>query len=126
MPYKDPQAKREWERLHRPQRLARRRELRRIETVWKEAQPEAHAVLDGGIGFLIPLIAGGAVAAYSPKLAIGTGGLTLAIAGIYKKGWSWWVVGILIVVLGLLFYWSDQNDEKPSEGSQLGQKPLLL
>ncbi len=28
MPYKDPQAKREWERLHRPQRLARRRELR--------------------------------------------------------------------------------------------------
>jgi hypothetical protein len=126
MPYRDPEAKKEWERQHRLQRLARRRELRRIETAPEEAQPEAHAVLDGGTGFLIPLIAGSAVAAYSPKLAMGAGGLTLAIAGIYKKGWSWWVVGILIVVLGLLFYWSNQNDEKPSEGSQLGQKPLLL
>jgi hypothetical protein len=31
MPYKDLERKKEWEHLHRPQRLARRRELRRIE-----------------------------------------------------------------------------------------------
>ena len=31
MPYKDPERKKEWERLHRPERLARRRELRRTE-----------------------------------------------------------------------------------------------
>lgn len=30
MPYKDLERKKEWERLHRPERLARRRELRRI------------------------------------------------------------------------------------------------
>jgi hypothetical protein len=28
MPYKDPERKKEWERLHRPERLARRREQR--------------------------------------------------------------------------------------------------
>ena len=122
MPYKDPQAKREWERLHRPQRLARRRELRSIETAQKEAKPEALS----SISFLAPVIAGGALAAYSPKLAIGTGGLTLAAAALFKKGWSWWVVGILIVIFGLFFYWSDQNDENPSKDSESGPKPILL
>lgn len=110
MPYKDPQAKREWERLHRPQRLARRRELRSIEIARKEAYPEAFSA----VSFLVPVVAGGALAAYSPELAIGTGGLTLAIAGIYKKGWTWWIIGILVIALGLFFYWSDQNAEKQS------------
>jgi hypothetical protein len=36
MPYKDLQRKREWERRHRTERLARRRELRQIEATWKE------------------------------------------------------------------------------------------
>ncbi len=122
MPYKDPQAKKEWERQHRPQRLARRRELRQIDAARKEDHPEAL----GGIGFLVPVIAGCALAAYSPKLAIGTGSLTLAIATIFKKGWGWWVVGIVIVVLGLLFYWSDQKDKEPPRDSELGRKPILL
>jgi hypothetical protein len=126
MPYKDLERKKEWERLHREERLARRRELRRIEAAERAARPETPSTQGGGLGFLLPLVAGGALAAHSPKLAIGAGGLTLAVAGIYKKGWSWWVVGILIVILGLFFYWSDQNDEKPSEGSQWGQEPLLL
>jgi len=39
MPYKDPTRKREWELRHRAQRLARRRELRRIESASKQAQP---------------------------------------------------------------------------------------
>jgi hypothetical protein len=30
MPYKDPELKKEWERLHRTERLTRRREQRRI------------------------------------------------------------------------------------------------
>jgi hypothetical protein len=110
MPYRDPQAKREWERQHRSQRLARRRQLRQIEAAQKEAQPETF----GGISFLVPVVAGGALAAYSPKLAIGTGGLTLAIAGIYKKGWTWWIIGVLIIALGFFFYWSDQDGEKQS------------
>ena len=122
MPYKDLQAKKEWERQHRPQRLARRRELRQIDAARKEDHPEAL----GGISFLVPVIAGGALAAYSPKLAIGTGGLTLATAALFKKGWSWWLVGILILIVGLFFYWSDQNDENPSKDSESGPKPILL
>ena len=114
MPYRDLEAKKEWERQHRPQRLARRRELRRIEAERKEAQPEG---LDE-IGFLFPLVAGGALAAYNPKLALGAGGLTLAVAAIYKKGWSWWVVGVLIVALGFFFYWSDQSAAKQSNSPE--------
>lgn len=124
MPYKDPQAKKEWERLHRPQRLARRRELRQAETAQKGTHHES--VRDADISFLLPVIAGGALAAYSPKLAIGAGGVTMAIAGIYKKGWSWWVMGILIVLLGIFFCWSDQNDEKASTESESEPKPILL
>jgi hypothetical protein len=41
MPYKDPARKMEWERLHRPQRLARRRELRRIAAPQHATRPEA-------------------------------------------------------------------------------------
>jgi len=52
MPYKDVERKKEWERLHRPERLARRRELRRIEAEQQAARPdtapsEHH---DGGFG----------------------------------------------------------------------------
>ena len=67
-----------------------------------------------GAEFVLPLVAGGALAAYNPKLAMGAGGLTLAVAAIYKKGWTWWIVGVLIVALGFFFYWSDQNAEKQS------------
>ena len=122
MPYKDPQAKREWERLHRPQRLARRRELRQIDTARKQTNGE-------GIGmamFLVPVIAGGTLAAHNPKLAMGAGGLTVAVAAIFKKGASWWAVGILIILLGLFFYWRDQNDQKPSKDSGPEPKPILL
>ena len=102
MPYKDPEQKREWERLHRSERLARRRELRQIEATWKKAHP---GLQDSGAGFLLPLAAGGTLAAYNPKLAMGAGGLTLLLAAVYKKDWSWWIVGILIVVIGLFFQW---------------------
>jgi len=122
MPYKDPEAKREWERQHRPRRLARRRELRQMDTARKQVRAEG----TGAAKFLFPVIAGGVLAAYSPKLAIGTGGLTIAIAGLFKKGWSWWVVGVLLVVLGLFFYWSNQNEGKQSQGSEPGPKMLFL
>ena len=41
MPYKDPERKKEWERLYRSKRLARRRQLRQAEATREEAQPEA-------------------------------------------------------------------------------------
>jgi len=115
MPYKDPELKKEWERMHRPQRLARRRELRRIEAVQQAARPETPSTRGGGVGFLVPLIAGGALAAYHPKLGMGAGGLTLAIAAIYKKGWSWWIVGIVILAVALFFYWENQKEPGSSE-----------
>jgi hypothetical protein len=109
MPYKNPEAKKKWEQDHRSQRLARRRELRQIEAVWKEARPE---VQDSGAGFLLPLAAGGALAAYNPKLAMGAGGLTLFFAALYKRDWIWWILGILVLALGLFFQWNDKDEKK--------------
>jgi hypothetical protein len=103
MPYKDPERKRQWERLHRSGRLARRRELRQAEASREAAQPDAARHQAGAGSLLFPLAAASALAVYNPKLAIGAGGLTLAAAALYKKDWSWWIVGLLIVVIGLFF-----------------------
>jgi hypothetical protein len=43
------------------------------------------------------------------------GGTTLAIAAIFKKGWRWWVVGIVILAVALFFYWDNQKE--PELGS---------
>jgi hypothetical protein len=116
MPYKDPELKKEWERMHRPQRLARPRELRRIETVQRATRPEVPSTQPGGLGFLIPIAAGGGLAAYDPKLGMGAGGLTLAIAAFYKKGWRWWIVGIVILALSLFFYWDEKHVTESGSG----------
>jgi len=125
MPHKDPQAKKEWERLHRPQRLARRRELRRIEAARKaEVSPsqkpgvrfpdqlEALAAEGANIGFVLPSVAGGILAAFNPKLAMGVGGLSLIGAAVFKKGANWWILGAVILALGFLLYWNNRNAEK--------------
>jgi len=114
MPYKDLERKKEWEHQHRAQRLARRRELRKIEAAWKEAHPGAVRFRPQGTvaSFLLPLAAGGALASYDPKLAIGAGGLTLAVAAIYKKDWRWWIAGVLVLVVGLFFQWTNQDEKK--------------
>ncbi len=112
MPYKDPEQKKEWERLHRSERLKRRRELREAEAARKEAQPEPLGRQSGASGLLLPLAAGSALAAYNPKLAIGAGGLTLAAAALYKEDWSWWIVGILILVTGLFFQWNQKAEKE--------------
>ena len=108
MPYKNPEAKKQWERLHRSARLKRRRELRQAEAARDEAQPESQELHAGASGLLLPLAAGSALAVYDPKLAIGAGGLTLIAAVAFKKDWRWWIVGILILVIGLFFQWHDQ------------------
>ncbi len=53
--------------------------------------------------FLFPLAAGCALVSYDPKLAIVAGGLTLAVAAVYKKDWRWWIAAVLILAAGLLF-----------------------
>jgi len=118
MPYKDLERKKEWERLHRPERLARRRELRRIDAAQRAARPEAPSTQLGGYGFLIPIVAGGALAAYDPTLGMGAGGLTLAIAAIYKKGWRWWVVGSVILAVALFLYWDNQMSAELRSGEK--------
>jgi|SRR5215475_5815578 len=59
MPYKDPERKKEWERLHRPQRLERRRELRLTQAADQVTRPRMTRKASGGVGFLVPHIAGG-------------------------------------------------------------------
>ena len=108
MPYRDPERKKEWERMHRPQRLARRRELRRVEAA-KQTTPEVASKEDSEVPFLVPLVVGGALGAFSPELGMALGGLTLAIAAIYKKGWLWWIVGFVVLVVALFFFFKDQN-----------------
>ena len=107
MSYKDPEAKKEWERLHRPQRLARRRELRRIAAAPQAARPEGSSARpQSGAGFPAPPVTGVGLAAYNPKLGIAAGGATLAIAGIVKNSWRWWKVGlaVLAVAMAVFFY----------------------
>jgi hypothetical protein len=112
MPYRDPQKKLEWELQHRPRRLARRRELRQIEAAWKEAHPGAVRPQGTVANFLLPLAAAGALASHDPKLAIGAGGITLAVAAVYKKDWRWWIAGVLILIVGLFFQWTNQDAKK--------------
>jgi amino acid permease len=45
------------------------------------------------------------------------GGGTLAIAAIFKKGWAWWALGVVIFALALFFYWNKQN----AQGLQSGK-----
>jgi hypothetical protein len=117
MPYKDLERKREWERLHRSERLARRRELRRIATTRPRTRPKASGTEHNIAGFLIPLVAGGALAAYSPKLGMAAGSGTLIVAAMFKKGWAWWVLGAVLLALAIFFYWNKQNtqDSEPDK-----------
>lgn len=104
MPYKDPERKKAWELQHRTQRLTRRRELRRLQEAAKTPQRSASDPVLGPIGPLwLPMLAGAGLAAYSPKLALGAGGLTLLAATYYRKGWQWWLVGALTVLLAFVF-----------------------
>ena len=114
MPYKDRERKRQWELQHRTQRLARRGQLRRIEAAHKTAQSAMPKVEERRAGMLwLPLAAGGvALASYTPKIAMGTGGLTLLLAAYHKKDWRLWIAGILILALGFFFHWSDRKEKR--------------
>ena len=61
---------------------------------------------------LIPIVTGGALGAYNPRVGLAVGGLTLGSAAVFKKGWAWWLVGCVVLVLALFFYWKDQQDQK--------------
>ena len=117
MPYKDPERKKEWERLHRPERLARRRELRRIERATQDTLRMAPKVEVGAAAVLIPAIAGGPVAVHSPRLGIAIGGLTPVSSAVLKKGWAWWV-GCAVLIVALLF---NKRNQQASESNQRKQ-----
>ncbi len=120
MPYKDPERKKEWERLHRTERLARRRERRHAQAVEQTTRPIAVRKASGGAGFVVPLIAGGALAAWNPKLGMGAGSLTLVVAAVWKKNWAWWLVGCITLFVALLFYFTnnEKTDNPTGSGAQ--------
>jgi len=117
MPYKDPERKKEWERLHRTQRLARRRELRHVQVLEQTARPRASTESSGGVGFLVPLVAGGELAAWNPKIGMGAGSLTLVVAAVWKKNWAWWLVGCVTLFVALLFYFTNNEKTDSPTGS---------
>jgi len=117
MPYKDPERKKEWERLHRMDRLGRRRELRLAQAVGQTTQPRAARESSGEVGFIVPLVAGGALAAYNPKLGMGAGSLTLVVAAVWKKNWAWWLVGCVTLFIALFFYFTNNGKTDNPTGS---------
>jgi hypothetical protein len=48
-------------------------------------KPEAVTPRLNGVGVILPLFAGGALAAYNPPLAIGISDLTVVVAAAYKS-----------------------------------------
>lgn len=85
MPYKDLQRKKEWERRHRPERLARRRELRRIDVAREATEPTSPQPASGA-DFPWHLLAGGGVLAlYNPAFALGAGSLISRFSITEKK-----------------------------------------
>jgi cell division protein FtsW (lipid II flippase) len=52
------------------------------------------------------------LAAASPELGMAFGGLTVIAAAIYKKGWQWWIVGIVVLISALFFYLDTQNKSR--------------
>jgi hypothetical protein len=118
MPYRDVRRKEAWEQEHHAERLARRRQLRQIEASRKDAEPEAGSALGSNAGILVPVIGAVALAAHSPKFAIGAGGVTLAAAAYWKRGWNWWIAGILVLILGFFFLWNDQSAKERIFGRQ--------
>jgi len=117
MPYKDLERKKEWERLHRVERLARRRELRHVQAAEQTTRPRVTRESSVGVGFLVPLIAGGALAAYNPTLGMGAGSLTVLVAAVWKKNWAWWLVGCVTLFIALLFYFADNEKTDDPIGS---------
>ena len=121
MPYTDPQHKQDWERQHRTQRLARRRELRRIEKTRLQSVGTAAAPESNNSSLVwVPILVGGALAAYDPKLAIGAGSLTLLAAAIGKQRAAWWIVGAIILVIGLLTHLNGSKEGSNESSSWSG------
>jgi hypothetical protein len=116
-PYKDPERKKEWERLHRRERLTRRRELRHGQALEQTTRPGVARESSGGVGFLVPLVAGGALAAWNPMLGMGAGSLTLVVAAVWKKNWAWWLVGCVTLFIALLFYFTNNEKTDSPTGS---------
>ena len=72
----------------------------------------------GGVGFVVPLVAAGALAAWNPKLGKGAGSLTLVVAAVWKKNWAWCLVGcvtLLTLFIALLFYFThNEKTDNPT------------
>lgn len=122
MPYKDPNRKKEWERIHRQRRLLRRRELRKFEVASERTPPSVEGSLQESASqdFRWPLVAAGAgLAAYSPPLALALGSLAFVVATVRRQDWRWQVIGAVVVVLAIFFLWLNRSDE--SEGRTFEQ-----
>ena len=117
MPYRDAERKKEWERLHRTERLSRRRELRHEQALEQTTRHRVTRESSGGVGFLVPLVAGGALAAWNPMLGMGAGSLTLVVAAVWKKNWAWWLVGCVTLFIALLFYFTNNEETDNPTGS---------
>jgi hypothetical protein len=96
------------------------RELRHGQALVQTTRPQATTESSEGVGFLVPIVAGAALAAYNPKVGIGAGSLTLVAAAAWKKNWVWWLVGCVTLLIASFFYFT--NNEKTDSPTGSGAK----
>jgi hypothetical protein len=121
VPYKDPNRKKEWERLNHERRLARRSELRRIHVV--EGDSLVRQASQSLASFPLPWLvlgAGSGLALYSPSMGVAAGALILAIAAYNTKGWQWKLIGVVILLISLFLLWNDSGVEQTARPSNQG------
>ncbi len=107
MPYKDPARKAQWERLHRAQRLARRRALRRLEadsaapTAFSEADLSRRDPNARVPSPWLPLALGVGVSFFKPRwgMVLGAGVILIAIA--MGLSWVWYFVGGAFIAVSM-------------------------
>jgi hypothetical protein len=51
---------------------------------------------------------------------MGAGSLTLVVAAVWKKNWTWWLVGCVTLFIALLFYFAnkEKTDNPAGSGAQ--------
>ncbi len=115
MPYKSAGRKAEWERLHRAERLARRRELRRLEVATVAPGGLPHVGPNPRASFpWLPLAVGAGVSFFKPRWGLAIGGGTILYAVIRGRNWVWYFAGAALIAISIRSATSDLRSARVS------------